>query len=225
MNRPSVGARACVSVDAPASTSGIARGDIHFGAHRADGGDQIDDPADLGFGLVVGEAVELRPWRAAPAGWQRFGRCSAVTAHSSSVMNGMNGCSSLRISSRAQAAMARVSSLAAPSGPVQQRLRQFEIPVAIDVPDEAIGGAGRLVEAVGFDRCVISATAFAVSCAIQRLSVSFADFGSKPSDARAAVDLGEARRVPQLGREIAVVLDVLRPEPDVVAGRDVAHQA
>jgi len=43
---------------------------------------------------------------------------AAVTRHSSSVMNGMNGCSSLRISSSAQAAVARVSSLAAPSGPV-----------------------------------------------------------------------------------------------------------
>ena len=48
----------------------------------------------------------------------RFGPVSAVTRHSSSVMNGMNGCSSLRISSSAQAAVARVSSLAAPSGPV-----------------------------------------------------------------------------------------------------------
>ena len=28
--------------------------------------------------------------------------------------------------------------------------------------------------------------------------------------ARAAVDLGEARRVPQLGREIAIALDALR---------------
>src|SRR6478736_4895134 len=41
----------------------------------------------------------------------------AVTAQSSSVMNGMNGCRSLRISSRAQATIARVSVLAAPSSP------------------------------------------------------------------------------------------------------------
>ena len=43
---------------------------------------------------------------------------AAVTAHSSSVMKGMNGCSSFRISSRAQAIMARVSALAAPSSPI-----------------------------------------------------------------------------------------------------------
>jgi hypothetical protein len=42
----------------------------------------------------------------------------AVTAHSSSVMKGMKGCSSLRISSRAHAVMARVSALAAPSSPI-----------------------------------------------------------------------------------------------------------
>ena len=42
----------------------------------------------------------------------------AVTAQSSSVMKGMNGCSSFRISSRAQAIMARVSAFAAPSSPI-----------------------------------------------------------------------------------------------------------
>ena len=36
--------------------------------------------------------------------------------------------------------------------PGQHRLRQFDVPVAIDVPDEAIGRAGRLVELVGLDR-------------------------------------------------------------------------
>lgn len=46
----------------------------------------------------------------------------AVTLHNSSVRNGMKGCSSLRISSRAQATIARVSLLAAPSGPVSTGL-------------------------------------------------------------------------------------------------------
>src|SRR6266481_521565 len=43
---------------------------------------------------------------------------AAVTAQSSSVMKGMKGCSSFRISSRAHATMARVSDLAAPSSPI-----------------------------------------------------------------------------------------------------------
>ncbi len=35
---------------------------------------------------------------------------------------------------------------------LQQRLGELEIPVAENVPDEAIGGIGRIVEAIGFDR-------------------------------------------------------------------------
>ena len=42
---------------------------------------------------------------------------AAVRAHNSSVMNGMKGCSSLTIWSRTQAAVARVSALAASSVP------------------------------------------------------------------------------------------------------------
>ena len=52
----------------------------------------------------------------------RFGPASPVTRHSSSVMNGMNGCKSFRISSSAQAAVARVSSLAIPSEPISNGL-------------------------------------------------------------------------------------------------------
>ena len=37
-------------------------------------------------------------------------------------------------------------------GAGEHRLGQLEIPVAVDVPDEAVGRAGRLVELVGFDR-------------------------------------------------------------------------
>ena len=108
-----------VSAEAPASTSGIgvAGGDVHLGAHRADRGDQIDHPADLGLGLGVVEPVVLGHG-ASTSSVVAPGPLSAVTRHSSSVMNGMNGCSSFRISSSTQAAMARVSSLAAPSGPV-----------------------------------------------------------------------------------------------------------
>jgi hypothetical protein len=47
----------------------------------------------------------------------RLGPNSAVLSHSSSVMNGITGCSSFRITSSAQAAVARVSALAAASSP------------------------------------------------------------------------------------------------------------
>ncbi len=48
--------------------------------------------------------------------------------------------------------MARVSALAAPSGPSSTGFASSSIPVAIDVPDEAIDRAGRIVEAIGADR-------------------------------------------------------------------------
>src|SRR5947208_2565368 len=59
-------------------------------------------------------ALALRGHSASTSRPPRF----AVTAQSSSVMKGKNGCSSLRISSRAQAVMARVSAFAAPSSPI-----------------------------------------------------------------------------------------------------------
>ena len=145
------------------------RRNVHLRAHRADRGDEVDHPADLGFGRGIGEVGRLEDRQRS-----RTGGCSgsvghapqasigkllsasarsasrghgastsrpsrlAVTAHSSSVMKGMNGCSSFRISSRAQATMARVSALAGAVLAQQHRLCELEIPVAIDVPDEAI---------------------------------------------------------------------------------------
>ncbi len=51
----------CVSAEAPTSTSGICvAADVHLRAHRADGGDEIDHPADFGFGFVVVEPVVAR---------------------------------------------------------------------------------------------------------------------------------------------------------------------
>ena len=94
--------------------------------------------------------------------------------------------------------------------PGQQRLRQLQIPVAIDVPDEAIGRGRRIVEAIGFDRLGDLGGGLrglvrdpAVERFLRRLRI-------EARDARAAVHLGEARGVPQLGREIAVALDALR---------------
>ena len=101
-----------------------------------------------------------------------------------------------------------------------------QVPVAIDVPDEAVGRAGGIAEA---DRPrslrVISAAAFAVSCAIQRLSVSFADFGSKPSTRAAAVESRQsARRSTAWSRNCGSSRRAGWTEPDVVTGRNMARQ-
>ena len=76
--RPSP-ARARVSADAPGEHERERDGgDVHFGAHRADRRDEIDHPADLGFGLGIAEPVVLRPGASASM-CSRFGPCSAVT--------------------------------------------------------------------------------------------------------------------------------------------------
>ena len=65
----------------------------HLGPHRADFADQIDDPADLGFdGLVDRKALPSATVRA-PAARRALDPSSPLIAQSSSVTNGMNGCS------------------------------------------------------------------------------------------------------------------------------------
>ena len=75
---------------------------VHFRAHRADFRDQAHHPADLLVDLGVDESGEHRPL-AERQKVLAFSPCSTVCAHSSSVMNGMNGCSSFRIWSSTQA--------------------------------------------------------------------------------------------------------------------------
>ncbi len=144
--------------------------DIHLRAQRPDRGDEIDHPADFRFRCRIVETVMRRPLRqrqhirALLIGLLELRlvlvhalrldpQNGPVTHHNSSVMNGMNGCNSLTISSRAQATIARRLGLGIAIGSDENRLHQFEIPVAIDVPDEAIGRVGGIVEAIGLDRC------------------------------------------------------------------------
>ena len=81
----------------------------------------------------------------------RAGPPSAVTRHSSSVTNGANGCSSLRISSRTQAVIARVSSLAGPSAPCSTGLLSSTYQ-SRRCSRRSDRRQRRLVELVGLDR-------------------------------------------------------------------------
>ena len=63
MNSAQRPARACVSVGSAGQHHRDRGGDVHLGAYRADGGDEIDHPADFGFGFVISKTFEFRPIR------------------------------------------------------------------------------------------------------------------------------------------------------------------
>ena len=103
--------------------------------------------------------------------------------------------------------------------PGEQRLRELQIPVAINVPDEAIGRVRRIVEAIGFDRfgnlgggprCFVRDPA--IERFLRRLWIDLCN-------RRTTIHLGEPRSVPELGRKIAVALNTLRGKLDVAALR------
>ena len=101
----------------------------------------------------------------------------------------------------------------------QDRLGEFQIPVAIDVPDETVDRTRGVVEAIGVDRrgdFARSQHGLMRDPAVQRLL----GFGGVEFRRRfAAVHFGETAGIPQLGREISVPLDALRGELDVAALR------
>ena len=103
----------------PTSTSGILAPAGTFISERTERTSLIsrDQPADLLVGLGIGQPLERRPLAEAQQVLALDRRAPPACAHSSSVMKGMNGCSSFRIWSSAQAVVARVSALAASSSP------------------------------------------------------------------------------------------------------------
>ena len=199
-------ARALVSAEAPASTTGIRRRgrDVHLDAHGTDRVDKIDHPADFSLGVAIVEAIKLRPRRKHEQTVALRPRRDAV--HSSSVMKGHEGMQDLQDFIERPGGGGAGFILGRPVGAGDQRLGELDAypRVAIDVPDEAIGGGvGRVVEAVHTPRSppVISRAAFmrgscvgdpAVERFLRRTS------GSNSGDPAGAVELDEARGVPQL---------------------------
>ena len=177
-------------------------------AHRAHLADQADQPADLLVGLGIGEALEHRPGRQAQQvlalhadldqprpqllGDERHERVQQLQ---DLVQHPGRGGARLGLGRLVLA--------------VQHRLDQLEVPVAERAPRELVDGAGRLVELVGLDagrdglgRALDLAGDPAVDGLLDGL-------GIEVLLAHALVHLGEARRVPQLGREVAIALDAL----------------
>src|ERR1700730_3004649 len=89
--------------------------------------------------------------------------------------------------------------------PLQKGLHQLEIPVAENIPEEAIGGIGGIVEAIGFDRLgdlPKHLRGLVEYPAIER-DLDPRQYRAEP---RAAVDLSETRGVPKLRCEISISL-------------------
>ena len=109
--------------------------------------------------------------------------------------------------------------LGRPVRALQERLGEFEIPVAKNIPDETIGGVGGVVETIGFDRRGDFGNGLgglADDPAVERdLDSSRIERGLP----HAAVHLGETRRVPEFRSEIAIAFDALRRELDVASLR------
>ena len=102
---------------------------------------------------------------------------------------------------------------------LQHRLGEFEMPVAKHIPHKAVGGVGGVVEAECFDGAgglVDRPGSLAQNPAVERLAHLFR---IEPGDTHAAIDLGKARGVPELGRKIAIALDAVGRHLDVAALR------
>src|SRR6266498_4692674 len=126
-------------------------GDVHFRTHGADGANEVDDPADLGLCFEVVEPFKLRPGRERK---QAVANRAAFAGHLPQLLG----------DERRERVQELEDLVAHPcrhrprfilGGPVralQHRLCQFQIPVAENVPHEAVRRARRFVELVGLDR-------------------------------------------------------------------------
>ncbi len=131
----------------------------------------------------------------------------ATVCHSSSVMNGMNGCASRSVASSTRASVRRVPRCAASSPCASCDLRELQVPVAELVPDELVDRLRREVEAVlrrGASRPRASACCSRET--IQRSGEGQRDRQRRVEPDVPALDVHqpEARRVPQLVAEVAV---------------------
>ena len=137
---PALGAGLDLGARASTSTSGICAPAGTFISERTERISEMRSTTQPISASAAGvdQAVELAASGASARIVSRFGPPSPLIAHSSSVMKGMKGCSSLQISSSTQAIVARVSALAGVVRALQHRLGQLEVPVAEHVPDEVV---------------------------------------------------------------------------------------
>jgi len=209
-------ALACVAGEAATSTTGISVAMVMFISARTErmavtrsmiqpisaSVSRSSSARCLGQG-----ASASSPSRAAPA--------CAVTCHSSSVTKRRERMQQLEDLVAHPGGHGARFVLGAAVGALQHRLGQFEIPVAEDVPYEAIGRARGFVELVGLDRLGDLAHGPAGLVRDPAVERFLRRRRVEARHGRAMVDFREAASVPQLGCEIAVAFDPLGGELDV----------
>ncbi len=185
---------------------------VHLGADRAHGADEVDQPVDLVGGGGVLE-IGRRPFA------QRQHRASRAAGPQLLGDEGHEGME------QAGDAVERPGDgrprlvLGRAVLAVQHRLGELEIPVAEEVPDEAVEHRRGLVELVGLEcrrGCRGGARRLGGDPAVERL---LRTRRVEAGDAPAVIVLGEAGGVPELGGEVAVALDAAGGELDVAALR------
>ena len=196
---------------------------IDLGAHRADRRDRRDHPLHLGRGGAIDACRATSSGH--DAAISKPAPSPAKYCHSSSVMNGMIGCSSCTICAQHPGrrrlrlgARRRVARLAGSAWKIRYTSRR-RCPRRTDRAGSPPRRNDRRRATA-----VTAAAQSASAAAIQRLTVSRARAGENPATGAQPFISRIARRVPQLGGEVAVALDPALGELDVAAGRGQRRQ-
>ena len=191
------------------------RGHVHFGANGADLGNQPHDPVHFGIGVRIDQVLaEFWPCR----GDQR--PVAAAVGQLLPQLLGDEGHDRMQqVKQLIQRPRRRRPSFGFRRFVVafEDRLHEFQIPVAKRAPGEMIKGSRRVVEPISLQRPGhrrLGVADLADDPAVDRLP---GGGGIEAVDGRAFVHLAEPRRVPELGDEIAVAFDPAFREADVAA--------
>ncbi len=124
---------------------------VHLRAHRAHLGHELDEPADLGVGVGILQAAMARPFRQHQ---QAVAALAFRHALGPQLLGdeGHEGMQQLERVIEHEGGHGAGLGLAGLVLAHEDRLDELQIPVAVDVPDEVIDGAGGLVEAEGLER-------------------------------------------------------------------------
>ena len=195
---------------------------VHLGLQLADFCDEIDQPADLGLGRRVDEAVR----QVGPGGpdQRRLGARRALPRQLVPQLLGDEGhdrVHHLQGLVEGPGGHGPGLGLGRLIGAHEHRFGQFQIPVAEHVPDEAVQGRGGVVETAALDGGRHRALRLGQLTADPAVDGLVDGRRVEALDPLRLVHLREARGIPQLGAEVAITFNALPGQFDVTcAGQD-----